>query len=91
MKLNDKQLRAAFKHKSTSSLAFSGIASRLIYRDSVGIEHYEQIKVFGNRTKTVQAVIREGYKELYTTIGKFPATAQGYADAAQTIEHYFDD
>lgn len=87
--IDEKQLRVAFKNKSTKAFAFYGIACRQISVDYYGISHNEQVRVYGNKTKTVAITWKEGYKDCQKILGKFPATGTGYADAALAIENYF--
>lgn len=89
--VNERQLRVSFKQKSTKMLSFSGIASRVIHTDQIGIEHVEQVRVYGDKTKTVAIYWRDGYKDCQKVLGKFPATAEGYALAAESIDSYFSE
>ncbi len=90
--INEKQLRAAFKHQTTKSKPFSNIAAKTVYQDSLGIHHVEEVMVYGKKTKTVIVRGRDphGNKKYEVVLGQFPADAGGYADAAAKIEEYFD-
>ena len=87
--LNEKQLRASLRHPSTKPFAFCNLATKSDGAGPFEFGTVQEVIVYGKgQSRTVAVRTSIGRRKTFETLGKVSADANGYALAAELIEHW---
>ena len=90
IEINEKQLRNAIRNPATKDFPFCNIAKKIHYIDNFGIVNYKHVAVYGKKIKNVVICSEHGRQKNYEIIVKVKANVEGYLQAIEAIEKYFN-